>query len=272
MPELPEVETTRRALQPIVSGKTVERIITRCPKLRWPIPAMLSERLTHGQINGIKRRGKYLLFTLKDRPDRLLVHLGMSGSLRVTDSHADLRKHDHVILSLNDQHDIRLHDPRRFGAVLLDTPDSPHPLLRKLGVEPLDDEFSAELLKNHCKNRRVAIKTAIMNAQIVVGVGNIYACEALFAAGINPQKPAGKLSDDEYAQLVSAIKRILKQAIEQGGTTLRDFLNPSGNPGYFKQTLYVYDRADLPCKTCGTLIRKRVLNQRSTYYCPHCQS
>lgn len=271
MPELPEVETTCRALKPLVCGKTITHYTQRQPKLRWPIPANLERCLLDAVFVAVQRRGKYLLFTFNKRPERLLVHLGMSGSLRVTDASSPWRKHDHVIISLDDGMELRLHDPRRFGAVLLDTPQAPHRLLQTLGAEPLTDAFSGEYLAKQCHKRKVAIKSAIMNGQIVVGVGNIYACEALFLAGIHPQTPAGKLTDTQYAQLVDAIKTVLAKAIKQGGTTLRDFVNPAGDPGYFKQTLNVYDRAAQPCKQCGTAIESRMLNQRNTYFCPNCQ-
>ena len=270
MPELPEVETTRRGIEPHLVGQRITAVTVRDPRLRWPVREDLAAFLRQRPIESVERRAKYLLLVL-DRGDRVLIHLGMSGSLRLDDPDSPLRKHDHVEWLLDSGRVLRLHDPRRFGAVLTDHIDSPHERLGALGPEPLDPAFDGDHLAGRLAGRRVTIKQAIMNAAIVVGVGNIYASEALFLAGIHPQRPAGNLDGRECAALAAAIRDVLEAAIAQGGTTLRDFLSPSGDPGYFRQTLNVYERTDEACRRCGTPIERIVLGQRSTWFCPECQ-
>ncbi|KTG17414.1 MULTISPECIES: bifunctional DNA-formamidopyrimidine glycosylase/DNA-(apurinic or apyrimidinic site) lyase [unclassified Guyparkeria] len=270
MPELPEVETTRRGIEPHLAGRRIEAVTVRDPRLRWPVREDLAEFLVGRPIESVERRAKYLLLVL-DRGDRVLIHLGMSGSLRLDDPASPLRKHDHVEWLIDSGRVLRLHDPRRFGAVLTDRVDAPHVRLATLGPEPLDPAFDGDYLAGRLAGRRVAIKQAIMNAAIVVGVGNIYASEALFLAGIHPKRPAGSLGRDDCTALAAAIRQVLTAAIEQGGTTLRDFLSPSGDPGYFRQTLNVYERTGKPCRRCGSPVERTVLGQRSTWFCPTCQ-
>ncbi len=270
MPELPEVETTRRGIEPFVAGRRIEGVTVHDPRLRWPVRDDLAEFLAGRPVLAVERRAKYLLLIL-DRDDRVLVHLGMSGSLRLEDPASPRRKHDHVEWRLDNGHALRLHDPRRFGAVLTDRVEAPHERLATLGPEPLGETFDGDYLASRLAGRRVAVKQAIMNASIVVGVGNIYASEALFLAGIHPARPAGSLGRDECNALAAAIRHVLAAAIEQGGTTLRDFLAPSGDPGYFRQTLNVYERTDQPCRRCGTPVERITLGQRSSWFCPGCQ-
>ncbi|WP_372592561.1 bifunctional DNA-formamidopyrimidine glycosylase/DNA-(apurinic or apyrimidinic site) lyase [Guyparkeria sp.] len=271
MPELPEVETTRRGIEPFVAGHRIEGVTVRDPRLRWPVREDLPAFLAGRPVESVERRAKYLLLCL-DGDERVLIHLGMSGSLRLDDPDNPPRKHDHVEWRLDNGKALRLHDPRRFGAVLTDRSDAPHQRLAALGPEPLGERFDGTYLAGRLAGRRVAIKQAIMNAGIVVGVGNIYASEALFLAGIHPATPAGRLDRDDCHALAAAIRQVLAAAIEQGGTTLRDFLAPSGDPGYFRQTLNVYERTDQPCRRCGTPVERIVLGQRSTWFCPACQS
>jgi formamidopyrimidine-DNA glycosylase len=269
MPELPEVETTLRGVTPHVIGRRVREVIVRDKRLRWPVPDTIHE-IEGCRIESGMRRAKYLLFGTKK--GTLLVHLGMSGNLRVLTPDVPFKKHDHVAITLDSGRQLRLHDPRRFGAVLWITGDPlKHPLLASLGPEPLGEEFTATHLHAACNGKSAAIKVAIMDAHIVVGVGNIYASEALFMAGIDPRKAAGKVSRPRLEKLVQAIREVLAASIEMGGTTLRDFVNESGEPGYFAQTLRVYDREGEACRTCGAKIKRLVLGQRSTYYCPKCQ-
>ena len=269
MPELPEVETTLRGVLPHVLNKRISEVIVRDARLRWPVPAEMQE-LEGQRISAGTRRAKYLLFTTAK--GTLLMHLGMSGSLRIVPADTPWRKHDHFALTLDSGRQLRLHDPRRFGAALLLQGDpSEHKLLRDLGPEPLGDEFSAEALKAVCAGKTAAIKLVIMDAHVVVGVGNIYASEALFMAGIDPRKPAGKVTLPRLKRLVAAIREVLAASIEMGGTTLRDFLNENGEPGYFQQTLRVYGRKNEPCRACGTKVRQITLGQRSTFFCPKCQ-
>ncbi len=269
MPELPEVETTLRGICPHLVGKVVREVIVRDRRLRWPVPDSIHE-LEGARITGGSRRGKYLLFG--SPKGTLLIHLGMSGSLRISDPSAPWKKHDHLALATDQGRQIRLHDPRRFGAALwIEGDPAEHPLLRDLGVEPLDDAFTPEVLKSACQGRSAPIKAVIMDSHTVVGVGNIYACEALFMAGIQPDKPAGKVPLPRLAALVAAIKEVLAASIELGGTTLRDFVNEKGEPGYFQQTLRVYDREGEPCRKCGTKVRRIVMSNRSTFFCPKCQ-
>jgi formamidopyrimidine-DNA glycosylase len=270
MPELPEVETTRRGLAPVLEGHAITRVVVRERRLRWRLPAGFESRLEGCRVRDVARRAKYLLIGT-DR-GTLIVHLGMSGSLRVVGPALPPRPHDHVELVLDSGRCVRFNDPRRFGCLIFVAGDPlAHPLLRALGPEPLSSAFDTDYLYRRTRRRRVAVKPLLMNAAIVVGVGNIYASEALFRAGVRPQRAAGRLSRAEAARIVSAVRRVLGAAIRVGGTTLRDYVNADGEPGYFRQKLYVYERAGEPCRACRTPIRQRVQGQRSTYWCPSCQ-
>lgn len=270
MPELPEVETTRRGIRPWLEGSRVMAVRVRQRMLRWPVPRRLDRDLPGQTVREVGRRAKYLLVGA-DR-GTLLVHLGMSGSLSVLQSPPPPGPHDHVDLELSSGRTLRLNDPRRFGAMLWTTRDPRrHPLLRHLGPEPLEPGFDGDYLHSAARGRRVAIKNLIMNSQIVVGVGNIYASEALFRAGIRPSRPAGRISSARMDRLALAIRDVLSEAIAEGGTTLRDFTWGEGQPGYFSQDLRVYDRAGEPCPVCERPVRRQVLSQRSTYYCVNCQ-
>jgi formamidopyrimidine-DNA glycosylase len=269
MPELPEVETTCRGIAPHITGQRVSRIIVRNPQLRWPVPARLQQELTGQIINRVQRRAKYLLL-LADAGTAIL-HLGMSGRLRVTDSSEAVGKHDHVDLVF-DHFALRLTDPRRFGSLLWTRrPAAQHRLIRELGCEPLDQGFNGDYLYQRSRKRRVAVKQFIMNSHIVVGIGNIYANEALYMAGIHPLRAAGRISLDKYRLLAEVTREVLNDAIEQGGTTLRDFVNGAGKPGYFSQHLNVYGKTGDPCISCRVPIREIRQGQRSTFYCPKCQ-
>lgn len=255
MPELPEVETTRRGIQPALVGRSVTNVIVRDSRLRWPVPESLGKNLTGQTIKGVDRRGKYLL--LKTAAGHVIIHLGMSGSLRIVDASTVPRKHDHVDMVLDNGKCLRLHDPRRFGAVLW-TEDDPrtHSLLEKLGPEPIPNDmdqqvFSGDYLYDKSRGRSRAVREFIMDNHIVVGVGNIYANEALFLAGIDPRRDAGRISRPRYHRLATATHDTLSRAIAAGGTTLRDFSKPDGNPGYFQQTLNVYGRQGENCPNCG---------------------
>ena len=268
MPELPEVETTRRGIAPHILGRTVRRAVVRQPDLRWPVPDL--DRLLRGRkVLAVERRAKYIL--IRFTHGTLMVHLGMSGSLRLVPCATVPRPHDHVDLVCANNC-LRLHDPRRFGAMLW-TADDPlkHPRLRDLGPEPLSDEFDGNRLHHMARGRKRAIKTLLMDGRTVVGVGNIYATEALFRAGIHPQRACGRISLQRLERLAEEVKLVLADAIERGGTTLRDFLNESGQPGYFAQELLVYGRAGQPCKRCGTTLKTRQIGQRASAYCPSCQ-
>jgi formamidopyrimidine-DNA glycosylase len=270
MPELPEVETTRKGIAPYVEGKKVASVTVRQKSLRWPVPASLAKELPGQKIRQLRRRAKYLLATT-DR-GTLLIHLGMSGSLRVVTDGEAPRKHDHVDIVMEGGDVLRFHDPRRFGCVMwLKEPVEAHPLLANLGPEPLSDAFNAAYLHATSRKRKAAVKTFIMDGRVVVGVGNIYANEALFAAGINPTRAAGSISLARYEKLVQEIKAVLARAIKVGGTTLRDFVGGDGKPGYFSQSLNVYGRGGEPCKRCGTVLTEIRLGQRSTVYCRQCQ-
>jgi formamidopyrimidine-DNA glycosylase len=271
MPELPEVETTRRGIEPHVTGVRVTEVIVRRRDLRQPVSPDLAA-IEGRVIVAVTRRSKYLLLAVDDG-STLLIHLGMSGSLRVIDPADAWKTHDHVGIGLENGRQLRFHDPRRFGLVLRLTDADPmgHALLSSLGPEPLGEEFTAAHLHGICMKRSAAIKLVVMDAKAVVGVGNIYASEALFRAGIRPQTHSNKISRPRVAKLVESIRRVLMDSIDEGGTTLRDFLNSDGEPGYFKQRLFVYDRKDEPCRVCGAGIRHAVLGQRSTYWCPVCQ-
>lgn len=270
MPELPEVETTRRGILPLIVGKTIENIIIRQPNLRWPITERLDEKMAGLRIESVERRGKYLLFVTS--AGTLLLHLGMSGSLRIVSEGVTPGKHDHVDFIFSDQTRLRFNDPRRFGSVLWTSePALKHQLLKDLGPEPLSADFSGEKLYTLSRGRTTAVKSFIMDSHVVVGVGNIYANEALFMAGILPSRQAGRISLQRYNKLAECIQRVLEQAIRQGGTTLRNFVNESGKPGYFKQQLTVYGRTGLACIHCALpLIEVRISN-RTTVFCSHCQ-
>lgn len=271
MPELPEVETTRRGIEPHVTGSTIEQLVVRNPKLRWPVPRDLAEHLVGDQFNAIERRGKYLLF--KTAKGTLLGHLGMSGSMRICSREADIKKHDHIDIVFANGQVLRYHDPRRFG-FLLWTEDDPllHERLIKLGPEPLSDDFTGDHLHQLSRKRSVAVKNFIMDSHTVVGVGNIYASESLFLAGIRPTRAANRVSKKDYNHLAEHIRIVLDRSIQQGGTTLKDFVNSDGQPGYFAQQLNVYGRSGEPCRHCGTTIKNKVIGQRASYYCPQCQS
>lgn len=270
MPELPEVETTRRGIAPSVEGRIIQQVVVREPRLRWRVPRELPQLAAGQRVRDLRRRAKYLLFDLER--GTMILHLGMSGSLRLLPSSTAPMPHDHVDIVFDSGVCVRFNDPRRFGSLLW-TSDDPltHPLLKSLAPEPLSDEFNGEYLARAAKRRSVAIKLLIMNSQVVVGVGNIYASEALFRAGIRPRRSAGRMKRAEFDALVKAIKEVLRDAIRQGGTTLRDYVNPEGMPGYFRQKLFVYERTKQPCRRCRTPIRHLVQGQRSTYFCPTCQ-
>jgi len=284
MPELPEVETTLRGITPHIKGQTISKIIIRQRQLRWPIPDEIKS-LTGLPVEEITRRGKYLFW--QTPAGHLIWHLGMSGSMLILpiddesesprrQSHEftkhEPEKHEHVVFEFNNGLSLRYRDPRRFGALLF-TADDPnqHKLIRSLGPEPLQSEFNTDTLYQACRNRTAPIKHLIMDSHIVVGVGNIYACEALYLAGINPKRKAGKISKQRIEKLVSAIKTVLQAAINQGGTTLQDFNQADGKPGYFKQSLNVYGQRGRPCSICSSKIRQIKQAQRSTFYCANCQ-
>ncbi len=269
MPELPEVETTLRGITPTLQGQMIGEIRVRNASLRWPVPDDVQQACGR-QVTGLQRRAKYLL--IETETGGLLLHLGMSGSLRICHSDDAPRKHDHVDIVLTNGDCIRFNDPRRFGAFLWwDVPAEEHPLLRDLGPEPLLKEFSGDYLWRISRGRHGAVKNFIMDGKIVVGVGNIYASEALFMCGIHPSRAAGRVSRVRYQALAAAIVDVLERAIRQGGTTLRDFSSSDGSPGYFAQELLAYDREGLPCFRCESPIRKKVIGQRASYYCSRCQ-
>ena len=270
MPELPEVETTRRGLEPHLIGQRIQTAIVRHAGLRHPVPETLAKILPGFTLHSIERRGKYLLLDCGE--GWLILHLGMSGSLRILPATTPPEKHDHFDLVLASGQCMRLRDPRRFGAILWTT-ESPekHPLLAKLGVEPLTEAFDGDFLYQASRGRRTPIKQFLMDGHIIVGVGNIYANEALFSAAISPKTAAGRLSKERCNRLATLIKDILTLAIAAGGSTLRDFVNSAGNPGYFQQQYGVYGRTGLPCVRCGGTVRQMRQGQRSTFYCPGCQ-
>lgn len=269
MPELPEVETTRRGIAPHSEGKPVSELIIRDPRLRWPVPDDLPQHLAGQTLREADRRAKYLL--LRFDHGTVIVHLGMSGSLRVVTDGSLPMKHDHIDLVFTDGTRLRFNDPRRFGCWLWDEQPETHPLIASLGPEPLCADFNGPYLFRKSRNRRTPIKSFLMDNRIVVGVGNIYANEALFKTGIHPNRPAGRISAARYHQLCDAIRETLSAAILMGGTTLRDFVNSDGKPGYFAQSLLVYGRGGLPCVECQRPLREIRMNQRSTVYCPRCQ-
>ena len=272
MPELPEVEVTRQGVAPYLEGKHVTAVVLRHTGLRWPFPQDLARQLAGQTVLATSRRGKYLLIHFDH--GILIIHLGMSGHLRILPLSTPPQKHDHFDLVLEDCI-MRLTDPRRFGAVLWHAIEhgdiGHHPLLKKLGVEPLEEKSLAQALYRNTRKRSAAIKQVLLAGDIVVGVGNIYASESLFQAGIHPSTPANRISQARYEKLAEAIRRILKAAIAQGGSTLRDFIGANGQAGYFQQSYFVYDRFDQPCRQCGAAIRQIRQGQRSTFYCANCQ-
>lgn len=270
MPELPEVETTRRGVAPLVCGSNIESVTIRNRRLRWPIPEGLERSLTGNTFLAVERRAKYLIF--RTASGCMLLHLGMSGSLRVLPATTPALKHDHADIVFTNGQMLRFTDPRRFGSIHW-TEGNPlaHQLLGKLGPEPLSDDFSGEHLAKLGAGRRISVKPFIMDGHIVVGVGNIYANEALFASGIHPTRSAGRISARRYDQLATQIKRVIAMAIDAGGTTLKDFTNADGNPGYFRIQLAIYGHGGEPCPNCGDPIKQTVLAQRSTFHCSRCQ-
>jgi len=276
MPELPEVETTRRGIEPHLVGQRVSRVLVRDRRLRWPIPEDLDVRLSGQRIEAVERRAKYLL--IRAESGTLIVHLGMSGSLRLVDAASPAAKHEHVDILLESGQALRYTDPRRFGAMLWSDEPLAHVLLASLGPEPLGEDFDGDRLYRLSRGRSMAVKpfimdnaVVIMDNAVVVGVGNIYASEALFAAGIDPRRPAGSISRARYLKLGEEIRRILAMAIERGGTTLRDFVGGDGKPGYFQQELFVYGRGGEFCRNCGGTLREIRLGQRASVYCGRCQ-
>jgi formamidopyrimidine-DNA glycosylase len=274
MPELPEVETTRRGLAPHVEGRIVTDVVLRRPDLRWPIPPEVPALLPGRRIESVRRRAKYLL--LDTQVGSALLHLGMSGSLRVLPAQTPVEAHDHVDILLEGRgrqpgRVLRFNDPRRFGCLLWQAPGETHELLRGLGPEPLSDEFDGDYLFARSRGRKAPVKTFLMDQGVVVGVGNIYAAEALFEAGISPLREAGRVSRERYRSLADAVKRILAHAIERGGTTLRDFISPDGQPGYFELELAAYGRGGEPCPRCGRPMKEMAIGQRTTVWCGRCQ-
>ena len=271
MPELPEVETTLRGISPHLQDQCVNNVIIRNASLRWPIPHNLPKLLRGQTVRTLQRRAKYLLIGFDH--GTLILHLGMSGSLRILPHDTPPEKHDHFDLVFNNGQLLRLRDPRRFGSVLWHESDmSEHPLLANLGPEPLEREFGADYLYRATRSRNAAIKLALMDNHIVVGVGNIYANESLFRAGIRPQLAAHKLTLPRSALLVRTVRQVLREAIRQGGSSLRDFVHSDGSSGYFQQHYFVYGRTGEPCRRCGTPIKRIIQGQRASFYCPHCQS
>jgi formamidopyrimidine-DNA glycosylase len=283
VPELPEVETTRRGIEPHIVGKKVTKVVVRQPRLRWPVSEELAQCLTGKTVISVGRRAKYLFVETTD--GAVMIHLGMSGSLRILFEFAPPGKHDHVDIGFDDGYLLRFRDPRRFGSIFWlpgadgsedehsgsNQPANRHVLLDKLGPEPLSSEFDGDYLYRNARNRKVAVKLFIMNAQIVVGVGNIYANEALHLAGIRPDRAANRISRLRYDQLAVVIKDVLQRAIESGGTTLNDFVREDGSPGYFGQSLTVYGRGQQPCLQCQGTLREIRQGGRATVFCPACQ-
>jgi formamidopyrimidine-DNA glycosylase len=270
VPELPEVETTRRGVAPLLEGRVITGIIVRNPRLRQPVRPDLAQLLQQLTLIAVERRSKYLLFRFE--PGTLIVHLGMSGSLRVVSPGTDLRKHDHVEIFFDTQHSLRFHDPRRFGLMVwTEEPLFEHPLLHHLGPEPWDPKFNASYLYATARRRKTAVKNFIMDGRVVVGVGNIYASESLHRAGVHPNRAADRISRERYGVLVGAVREVLEEALDVGGTTLRDFVQSDGKPGYFSLQLQVYGRTGEPCRCGEGAICKQVIGQRSSFYCPVCQ-
>lgn len=270
MPELPEVETTLRGIAPHLLNGTVERVVVRHWQLRWPVPSDLPHHIQGQKLLDVQRRGKYLIFSFP--AGQLIMHLGMSGSLRLVEAGSPPAKHDHLDFQFSSGKTLRFTDPRRFGAALWTTGDAQqHVLLHELGPEPLSDDFSGDYLYRCSRGRRLSIKAFIMDSKVVVGVGNIYANEALFLARIRPGRAAGRTTRADCERLVAQIKVVLAKAIAAGGTTLRDFIGGDGKPGYFKQELLVYGRGGEPCVQCGVPLKLIRQGQRATVYCPDCQ-
>lgn len=270
MPELPEVETTRRGLLPHVVGRRIRSVVVRNPNLRWPVPPDLARRLEGEEVLDVRRRGKYLLFDC--RGGHLLVHLGMSGRLTLVPEDAEVRAHDHVDLRFEGTRSLRLTDPRRFGAMLwVSGKAEDHALLRGLGLEPFDPAFTGEALHRKARGRRVSVKQFLMDSRVVTGVGNIYASEALFQAGVRPSRSAGRISRERWVRVAASVRSTLERAIAAGGTTLRDFASAEGHAGAFQHQRAVYGREGEPCPACRTPIRAVRQGQRSTFYCPRCQ-
>jgi len=270
MPELPEVETTRRGIEPHLAGACVHGVSVRQTQLRWPVPDALATQIAGARVLRVARRAKYLL--IETSRGTLIIHLGMSGSLRIVDDTLAPGAHDHIDLHFGEGKLLRYTDPRRFGAWLWsEQAAAQHPLLASLGPEPLGENFDGDYLFKASRGRKLSIKAFIMDSHTVAGVGNIYANEALFRAGIHPRRAAGRTSRARHLRLAAAIRAVLAAAIRQGGTTLRDFLNSEGKPGYFQQSLHVYGRTSEPCTQCGAPIRETRSGQRSTFYCARCQ-
>ena len=269
MPELPEVETSRRGIEPYLRDERIDGIVIRDKRLRWPVRADVTRQLTGQTITSVSRRAKYLLINTTN--GSAMIHLGMSGSVYIVDRDTPAGVHEHFDFNLGSGKALRYRDPRRFGSLHWSRDPAQHKLIRSLGPEPLGAEFSGEYLWQRSRGRRVNVKQFIMNANIVVGVGNIYASEALFLAGINPHRAAGRIALQRYLRLADVIRQVLQQAIRAGGTTLRDFYGGDGEAGYFQQQLLVYGRDMEPCTQCGQALRAVVLGQRSTFYCTHCQ-
>lgn len=269
MPELPEVEITARGIGPHIVGRVIRRVDVRNPNLRWRVPAVLQKLLVGNRIDRVTRRAKYLL--LHTATGCVIMHLGMSGSLRVVPTTSPLHRHDHVIIEFDGRLSLRFRDPRRFGCMLWSQHPARHRLLKDLGPEPLSDAFDGDHLYKASRGRPGAVKTFLMNASVVSGIGNIYASEVLHAAGINPHRGANRIALERYRRLAGEIKRVLSRAIEAGGTTLRDFQSADGQPGYFRLSLRVYDREGEPCPRCRGAIRRVTIQQRSSFYCPRCQ-
>lgn len=271
MPELPEVETVRRGITPHVLDRTIEAVVVRDRRLRWPVPKNFTGLVQGARITATDRRGKYLILVL-DNKDRVLIHLGMSGRLLVLAAGHPLKKHDHVDFMLSGGLLLRYNDPRRFGAVLpWSAKDKTHPLIETMGPEPFSDAFNGDYLFKLSRRRSAPVKSFVMDGRVVVGAGNIYAAEALFRSGLRPSKLAGKLTRAQCNVLAKHIRAVLAEAVEQGGTTLRDFFGADGQPGYFQQKLFVYGRENKPCRKCRTKIRRVIIGQRSSFYCPQCQ-
>lgn len=268
MPELPEVETTCRGIAPYVKDQKIAQVAVHCGKLRWPVSEEIYS-LSGMRIKQVLRRAKYLIFECE--PGAVLIHLGMSGSLRLAQPDEDVRKHDHLVFCLSNGWQLRFHDPRRFGCVLWTDHWPGHKLITGLGVEPLSDQFDGDYLFTRSRGRKTSIKQFLMDASIQVGIGNIYANEALYLSGISPKRAAGNISRERMRRLADNVRQVLANAIEQGGTTLRDFVNGNGAPGYFQQQLFVYGRANMPCQSCGGKLREIRQNNRSSVYCPRCQ-
>ena len=275
MPELPEVETSRRGIEPHILHRKIVSVTIRDRRLRWPIPGELAGKAEGRTVSAVKRRAKYIDLVLADETGpagHIIIHLGMSGSLRICDCNTAPEKHDHIDILFDNDRLLRLRDPRRFGCVLWHEGElDRHRLITQLGPEPLQESFDTDYLYGSARGRRCSIKSHIMNSHIVVGVGNIYACESLFHARINPKREAGKISKQRLERLVSAIKQTLAEAIRRGGTTLRDFTAEDGKPGYFAQQLNVYGRAGQACPSCGNRVKQITQQNRSTFYCPRCQ-